>query len=261
MASKPIPVPDIIVDEKLPDERLPGPPVRPPAPENGGAVGDMQSYPVLTEQVPAGIMPTTTGPATAGPIGGTSPLGLKADSAIREVLSWRTKADDPKGFVAALNQAFDLKEVEGHTEWSWTPRSYTVQTDMGAVTGAQASIYTRAKVALDQSLPLLDGLYPLAPNVEPEDLATVQAVVRTQFTALVNEFGVLGGPRVPRVDELFTLLLGHDHPDAARPVPEEANIGGSLGLVKQRFGLERSFVTTVADEQEPHQLSDSCGLC
>jgi hypothetical protein len=70
---------------------------------------------------------------------------------------------------------------------------------MGAVTGAQASIYTRAKVALDQSMPLLDGIYPLIPYVEPEDLATVQAVVRTQFTALVNEFGVVGGPRVSRV--------------------------------------------------------------
>jgi hypothetical protein len=216
---------------------------------NGEAVPDLQSYPVLTEEVPAGVLPTTTGPATAGPVGGTSQLGLRADSAIREVLSWRTKADDPKGFVAALNQAFDLKEVEGHTEWTWTPRSYTVQTDMGALTGAQASIYTRAKVALDQSLPLLSGLYPLVPNVEPEDLATVQAVVSTQFTALVNELGVVGGPRVPRVDELFKLLLGDEHPDARHRRPVEI-VGGSLGLVRKRFGFDRRYVTTVDDEQD-----------
>ena len=170
---------------------------------------------------------------------------MSADRAIREVLSWRAKSDDPKGFVGALNQAFDLKEVEGHTEFTWTPRSYTVQTDMGAVTGAQASIFTRAKVALDQSMPLLDGLYALIPYVEAEDLASVQSVVRTQFTALVNEFGVVGGPRVPRVDELFTLLLGEGTPTNPEYIPRQ----GSLGLVRQRFGLERRYVTTVADEQ------------
>ena len=182
-------------------------------------------------------------------MGGTSALAQTADKAIREVLSWRTKSDDAKGFLAALGQAFSLKEVEGHTQWNWTPRSYTVQTDMGAVTGAQASIYTRAKVALDQSMPLLDGLYPLVPSVEPEDLATAQSVVRSQFTALVNEFGVVGGPRVPRVDQLFHLLLGHDNPDAPPTRPEDLSVHGSLGLVRKRFGLERKFVTTVDDEQ------------
>jgi hypothetical protein len=213
-------------------------------PPNGGSVSDLQSFPVLTQDFSLGSMPSATGPATPGTIGGTSPLGMAADKAIREVLSWRTKSDDPKGFVGALNAAFDLKEVEGHTEFKWTPRSYTVQTNLGAVTGAQASIYTRAKVALDQSLPLLDGLYALIPYVEPEDLATVQAVIRTQFTALVNEFGVVGGPRVPRVDELFELLLGLD-----RPTNPEDIKGGSLGLARQRFGLERTSVTTVDDEQ------------
>ncbi len=215
---------------------------RPPA---GSSVSDLQSFPVLTQDFSPASLPSATGPATVGTIGGTSPLGQAADKAIREVLSWRTRTDDPKGFMGALNQAFDLKEVEGHTEFTWTPRSYTVQTDLGAVTGAQASIYTRAKVALDQSLPLLDGLYALIPYVEAEDLATVQAVVRTQFTALVNEFGVVGGPRVPRVDELFELLLGPGSPTN----PEDIHRSGSLGLVRQRFGLERRFVTTVDDEQ------------
>ena len=209
------------------------------------SVSDLQSFAVLTQEMPAGgVSPSTTRPGGAGTIGGTSALGMAADKAIREVLSWRAKTDDSKGFLGALNQAFDLKQVEGHTEWSWTPRSYTVQTDMGAVTGAQASIYTRAKVALDQSLPLLDGLYALYPNVEPEDLATVQSVVRSQFTALVNEFGVVGGPRVPRVDELFDLLLGDESPTNSERIKR-----GSLFLVQQRFGLERRYVTTIDDEQ------------
>jgi hypothetical protein len=234
-------MPPVFVDDIFIDEEFPDPP------GNGGAraVSDLQSYPVLTQDFSPATLPSTTGPATPGTIGGTSSLGQAADKAIREVLSWRTKSDDPKGFVGALNQAFDLKDVEGHTEFTWTPRSYTVQTDMGAVTGAQASIYTRAKVALDQSMPLLDGLYPLLPSVEPEDLATVQAVVRTQFTTLVNEFGVVGGPRVPRVEELFELLIGHGDPTN----PEIIDRTGSLGLVRQRFGLERRYVTTVDDEQ------------
>lgn len=214
---------------------------------NGAArdLADIQSFSVLTQEMPAsGVQSTSrTGPPSL--TGGTSSLAVTADRAIREVLSWRAKGDDPKGFIGALNQAFDLKQVEGHTEWTWTPRSYTVQTDMGAVTGAQASIFTRAKVALDQSMPLLDGLYPLIPYVEQEDLATVQAVVRSQFTSLVNEFGVVGGPRVPRVDELFELLLGPGSPTN----PEHIRKAGSLGLVRQRFGLERRFVTTVDDEQ------------
>jgi hypothetical protein len=220
-------------------------------------IENLQSYPVLTQDFSPANLPSATTPGPAAPVSGTSPLGLMADKAIREVLSWRTKSDDPKGFAGALNQAFALKDVEGHTEWNWTPRSYTVQTDMGAITGAQASIYARAKVALDQSMPLLDGLYPLLPVVEQEDLATVQAVVRTQFTALVNEFGVVGGPRVPRVDELFELLIGHHEPpsDASSPKqvdpfsPENIEKTSSLGLVRERFGLRRRYVTTVDDEQ------------
>jgi hypothetical protein len=143
-----------------------------PTPERGReSIGDLQSFPVLTEEVSAGGPASTTRPASSGFSGATSPLRAVADRAIREVLSWRTKNADPKGFVGALTQAFDLKQVEGHTEWTWTPRSYTVQTDIGAVIGAQASIYTRAKVALDKSLPLLDGLYALIPYVEQEGLA------------------------------------------------------------------------------------------
>lgn len=231
--------------EQQPDFAVDNIPNNPARDRVRDGIGDLQSFPVLTEEVPAGGPVSTTRPPNSSFGGGTSSIGVVADRAIREVLSWRTKDADAKGFVGALTQAFDLKQVEGHTEWTWTPRSYTVQTDMGAVTGAQASIYTRAKVALDQSMPLLDGLYPLIPYVEQEDLATAQAVVRSQFTALVNEFGVVGGPRVPRVDELFELLLGPGSPSN----PEHIRQAGSLGLVRHRFGLERRFVTTVEDEQ------------
>src|SRR6202040_130047 len=111
------------------------------------------------------------------------------------------------------NASFSLKEIEGHTEASWTPRTYAVQTDLsGGITGAQASVYARAKDALDQSLPLLDGLYALFEEAKPEDVTALRATVRSQFIDLVNEFGLLGGPRIPRVTQLFFLLLGQQLP-------------------------------------------------
>ena len=78
----------------------------------------------------------------------------------------------------------------------------------GGITGAQASVYQRAKDALDQSLPLLDGLYPLFKEAKDEDVAALRAMVRSQFTDLVNELGLMGGPRIARVTQLFFLLLG-----------------------------------------------------
>ena len=116
---------------------------------------EIQSFAVLTEEIGSGRAPR---PATPGsPVSpGTSQLGQIVDGALREVLGWRPRATDAQGFVAALNQSFSVKEAGGHIEWKWTPRSYAVAAELGAVTGAQASIYTRAKAMLDQSIPLLE---------------------------------------------------------------------------------------------------------
>jgi hypothetical protein len=140
---------------------------------------------------------------------GGAALGQVVNQALNSVLGWKTKTDDPKGFVGALNASFTCKEIEGHTECTWQQRSVAVQTDLsGGITGAQASLYTRAQDALDQSLPLLDGLYPLNPAADVEDVAAYREVVRNQLTQLVSELGYLGGPRVYRVDQYFGLLLG-----------------------------------------------------
>ncbi|HVI08341.1 MAG TPA: hypothetical protein VND65_08615 [Candidatus Binatia bacterium] len=203
---------------------------------------DLQAFPVLTEEIPTDIV---SRPPAAGPGTGISPIGKIAENAIRDVLSWRTKADDPKSFLMALNQSFVLNDVEGHTEFKWTPRTYTVQTDMGAITGAQASIYNRAKVALDQSLPLLEGLYGLLPVLDPEDLDSIRDMVKSLFSELVNDLGIEGGPRIPRVDQLFRMLIG-------TPVPvnsESVNRTSQVGILRERFNLKREFVVTVADEQ------------
>jgi len=161
------------------------------------------------------------------------------------VLGVRPRVTDPKGFVSALTQAFACERVAGHTECRWNPRSYAaeVRADLGAVTGAQGSLYSQARTVLAQCLPLLDGLTPLVAGVDPEDSAAVRAVVRSQLTELVNEIGTEGGPRVTRVEGLFAALL--DDPAA----PAGHVTGGSLGQLHEVLGIERARVNTVDEEQ------------
>src|SRR5262245_39675322 len=233
------------------------------------AVEDIASFSVLTEEI--GYSPSPLA-RSAGWTGAGAPaaggmLGQTAMKAISDVLGWQPK-DDPKAFIGALNASFALKEIDGHTEAVWTPRTYALQTDLsGGITGAQASVYKRAKDALDQSLPLLDGLYPLAQDAKDEDVAALRATVRSQFTDLVNELGLLGGPRIGRVTQLFFLLLGQQLPqkisDVQRFVTGQAGSGGplqtdpdqisgSLGNLRDQFGfsLAADQVNTVEDEQD-----------
>jgi hypothetical protein len=221
------------------------------------AIEDIASYPVLTEEIgyPPSPLARTSGQPSV-PLSGA--LGQTVTSALSSVLGWQVKPDS-KGFLGALNASFALKEVQGHTEATWTPRTYAVQTDLsgGGVTGAQASVYTRAKEALDQSLPLLDGLYPLDKEAEDEDVAALRATVRSQFTDLVNELGLLGGPRIARVTQLFFLLLGQPLPQTL-PIPQNFTlvtdpdqISGSLGNLRVEFGfsLGDDLVNTVEEEK------------
>lgn len=200
-------------------------------------------YPLLTE----GAMTIQGGwPSSSSAPASSADLGQTVQNALREVLNWRPSdayGGGAKGFVAALNQSFSIKHIEGHTEFTWTPRSYAaVQTGLGALTGAQASIYTRAKVALDQVLPLLEGLYPLRADSDQQDTEAIRAIVRSGFTELVNELGVEGGPRVLRVDDLFRQLV-----DTTNPDPEL--VRGQLGQLASLFGLQRTRVNTIDEEQ------------
>jgi hypothetical protein len=215
------------------------------------SVADLAAYPVLTEQVNVagvgGAAPSTGTPAGTG---GAS-FSRLITGTLRDVLGWKPQTNDSRGFVAALNQSFTGREMEGRTDYSWVPRSSGAlarPADLGAVTGAQLSIYTRAKVALDQSLPLLDGLTPLRADILPEDIDAIRSVVRTELGQLVDELGTVGGPRVSRVDELFGLLLG-DAAAGGQTVPDPETVQGQLAELRDRLGLERSRVNTIDDEQ------------
>jgi len=193
------------------------------------------TYPNLTIDVGQSAQRPTKRPV--------STLEQTVEGALREVLAWRPRVTDPKGFQAALNQAFTAQEVNGRRQWAWTPRSYSVHADMGAITGAQASIYTRAKAALDQIVPLIEGLYALRSDPDAEDIEAIRALVKGHLSELTNELGVVGGPRLPRVAQLFTALLG------GSAMSDPATVGGHLGTLRDRLGLESSRVNTIAEEQ------------
>ena len=231
---------------------------KPPAPA-GGSGGTWPEwtppdldFPFLTREI------DLDGRGGSAQVSGGGTTGQTVERELREILGWRPRAGDPKGFLAALQQSFTVTEVAGHTEVAWKPRSYSVeiQADLGAITGAQASIYTRAKNTLDQVLPLLDGLTPLRVDFDPENVAAAKAIVRSQLTELVAELGVSGGPRVLRVDQLFDFLLFVPLQRAAviNRTPQisrdPADVNGSLGLLRNRLGLDRRFINTIDEEQD-----------
>jgi hypothetical protein len=167
-----------------------------------------------------------------------------------------------------LNASFTCTEVEGHSVCTWQPRSYIVQSDItGGITGAQASIFARAKDALDQSLPLLKGLYPLDPAADLEIAEAIREAVSSQLTQVVNEFGYLGGPRVSRVNTYFLILLGQQIPLplGVSLQTDSDQIGGSLGDLRKLFGIftlppplgvglpagaRNPFINSIEDEQD-----------
>ena len=174
-----------------------------------GGGGPTPAYPILTEELGYPPSPLANGNGSGGSTRSGS-LGPVVTKALQDVLGWKVKKGDAAGFVGALNQSFQLTTFEGAVVSAWTPRSYIVQSDLSApgVTGAQASIYTMAKTLLDQTLPLIDGLYPLDPASNIEDVAAIKDVVTSQLNNLTAEIGYLGGPRVMRVHQYFERLLG-----------------------------------------------------
>jgi hypothetical protein len=225
------------------------------------AVEDSVSYPLMTEQVgnpPSSSYGGGTGTGGIG-VGGSGSLQLSqlATQTITNVLGWKPKDDDAKGFVGALTQSFSLQDVEGHVEATWTPRTYAVQTDLaGGISGAQASLYTRANEGLQQSLPLLDGLYALNPDSDVEMVTALKDIVSSQFTELVNELGYPGGPRISRVNQYFFLLLGNTLPNTSTtgyPVASDPDkIKGTLGKLRDELQLQSfsHYVNTIEDEQD-----------
>jgi hypothetical protein len=221
-------------------------------------VEDAISYPILTEEVSNRPFPVSTIPSGAGTGGGggSASIGQLASRAVTDVLGWKLNAGDPKGFVGALTQAFTLNDVEGHVEATWNPQMPAIQTDLGgSITGAQASLYMRAKEAVDQSSSLLDTLYPLDPEADPEYVKALREMVRSQMTQIVRELAVIGLPSVLRIDTYFSILLGQSPADIALGNEQITfnpdDVDGTLGKLRDTYGIQfvgNPFNNSVADE-------------
>lgn len=218
-------------------------------------------YAVLTRDVGGGFS-GSRGDGSGGMRGGG--LGPVVTKALQDVLGWKINAGDSKGFVNALNQSFQLTQFEGAVQSKWTPRSYAVQTDLaGGISGAQASLYTMAKTILDQTLPLLAGLGPLKADSDADYIEVMRQLARSQLTELVGELGILGGPRVVRVNQYFRMLIGarvdldEDDDDEQNVTVDPDQVGGTLGSLRDEMGLRAvgsseapSYVNSVSDEQD-----------
>lgn len=164
---------------------------------------------------------------------------------IQEVLRWRPRTSDPSGFVRALEQSFERVDVSGTPDYVWHPRSYVVMTDLaGEITGAQASLYSRTKLAVDASAKLLDGLDPLTPAFDPEDFDATTAILKQRMHDIVGELGRPAGPRVARLDNVFEQLLGPH-----RPGVTAEDVGGRLGFLRDNFGFDSDHINTIDEDQ------------
>lgn len=226
-------------------------------------VEDAISYPILTQEI--GYPPAVTtrpGPGAGFTTGGGAGQGLGqiASRAIGNALGWKPNSTDAKGFVGALTQSFSLTEVEGHVESKWNQRTYTVQSDLaGVISGAQASLYARAKVAQDNCLPLLDSLYPLDPTADTEFVKALRDMAKSQITEIVNQFGVVP-PSILRVNTYFRILMGADRfrfDNEPRVEADPDKIKGTLGSLRDTYGVyfvgkkgkDNQFSNSVQDEQ------------
>jgi hypothetical protein len=197
-----------------------------------------------------------TGAPTAPPTAPPGDLGATAQSAIKNVLgwNWRPRAD-PKGLVSALNTSFKAVPRQGRVDYEYQQRNYAVavQADMGMITGAQASLYTRAKAIQDQMLVLISGFVPLLPDPDLSETEAIRSLVRTEITDVVAQFGAEGGPNVQLVDEAFTFLGGSAWTVSNRvtnpSMQSYDKIGGHLGKLGSAFGFEERWVNTIAQEQ------------
>jgi hypothetical protein len=191
----------------------------------------------------------------------TAPSGAQPDvtpvveQTVRDVLGYVPRTTDPQGFVAALTRSYQITEIEGVEQLTWTPRGYAIQADLGEVTGAQASIYTRAQEALSAVRPLVEGITPLVVDVDPEAAEASRRIVLYSFSQIVNELGSEGGPSVRFIDDLWIALLGNRAKPINPPGPPQGpptspdQVQGQLGDFRERFALFRRYVNLVEEEQ------------
>lgn len=194
---------------------------------------DIDVLPTLNQFATSGIG-TTLG--TSDRQGGT--LQQLVDRAFQQVLGQNPNVNNPQNFLNLLTQTFTPTETNGTIDYVWHPRAYApVQIELGGtLSGALASLYHRAKSALNEILPLLDKLYPLDPAADPENVVAVRSIVRVEIVELVNALASPSALSIQRVDSLFNLLETQ------------------LRKLELILGLTRDRINTIEEEQNYSNL-------
>ncbi|MFQ3615191.1 MAG: hypothetical protein SNJ57_07130 [Cyanobacteriota bacterium] len=210
-----------------------------PAKDQPGQLQVVDVLPSLDQIQRTGRMTSVSTPATGDDLQGI------VESALGSILGHTQRTDNPKTLVSTLTQTFTARQVDGRTVYDWNPQSVSIRaSDLGGgITGAQASLYHRAKTAIQDGIQLLNGLTPLKPSADRENMEATRSIIRTEMQELLAELGARGGPRILRVDNLFQLLLGEDL-DSSNQRPD-----GQLKKLAEYFGLVRGQINTVEEEQ------------
>jgi hypothetical protein len=204
---------------------------------------DATAFPLWVENV------DTVGDKVGGSTASGGSVGKLVAKTISDTLGWRVRPNDPKGFLAALTNSFQLEEKKGVVLAKWTPHNLSIQADLGQLSGAQASLAARSKVITDIVKPMLEGLKALQPDSDPEDGAALITLISSNLQKINDEMWRIGGPVVQQVDQLFTILFGEVKVRDNR-LKEPQHVEGQLGDLRDLFGYgyDAGYVNTVDDE-------------
>jgi hypothetical protein len=175
----------------------------------------------------ASTQPTAyeNGVAKSGAPGSTNLMERQIDRAMAQVLG-RAPGRGAGGFLSALNGAFPVDSTgqvqfmpsrgvvslyspngNGNTPNLATPTSAGLA---GQISVEQANLYRQASVTGSDALSVLAGLQAFSPEAEADRVEALRALLRSDISALIDEFGRLDEPRPARVRSYLDALVGPD---------------------------------------------------
>jgi len=157
-----------------------------------------------------------SGTAASGAAVGAGLLERQVERAIAQVLGG-APGRSADSFMDALASAFPMN---GDGQVATTPSRNAVSLYVpggnatvaaglaGQISVEQANLYRQARIIGDDTIRVLRSLKPFAPEAEADRVEALRALVDSEITALVDEFGRLDEPRPQRVRAYLDALLG-----------------------------------------------------
>lgn len=162
-----------------------------------------------------------TGAARTSPTATANILERQVTRALSQVLG-RSPGSTPSSFIAAINSTFP---TTANGQISTTPSRSGVSLSgqdgatpamaasmaaglSGQISAEQAALYRQASIVAADALKVLSGLQPFAPEAESDRVAALRALIQSEITALVDEFGRVDEPRPDRVQAYLQALIG-----------------------------------------------------